>query len=499
MTKVGREVMTPLPSIVVRALACTALVCGVVGCDGAIRCASSGDCGAGHVCINDVCEPLAALPDGGARDAETADAGPCACGAVDVDGNGVVDDRDFDRLASLSMTDSCVLMAADTNLDGAYDAEDEYVLRAIANGTASAACATCGGQCADSNGDGATDDEDVTAAASLLGSVPSPCDLLAADIDRDGVVGQVDAWLIAAIATGDVSAECMPCGPDHRCGDVNGDGRVGVADALALDALLISRTAFSPCSYSAADVVRDGLVDRRDSLAIRRLAGGSPSDLGSACEPCPSTGACGDLTGDGLVSIGDSAAIADIAAGGDADLCARSRADLNADGLVDARDSSLARDLQLGAVQALARCPECTNLCGDVNQDGSVTAADRVGFDALDTLDEDPLCARAAADVNGDGSLDDRDARLIDGFVAGTLDPGLCGPCGGICGDLDGDGVVTESDKSVVRALEMSGRLPSACELDDGDIDHDGDVDTDDGDSISEIAAGAPPPSPCGR
>ncbi|MBX3270565.1 MAG: hypothetical protein KF729_09905 [Sandaracinaceae bacterium] len=504
----------------------TALLLACSGSHPVGSCRSRSDCGSNEACVDLRCVPDAredagradaggaldagavdaGAVDAGAHDAGAADASPdaaptCtrACGEIDVDGNGRVEDSDFAELPEAVVTDACLRAAADVNRDGAYDAEDTHALLAVVAGAARAVCEPCGG-CADLDGDSDVDVADAELAARLRAGTPTTCELLSADVLREGRLGERAAWLVAAIADGRVEPTCGACADTWTCGDLNQDGTVSVLDVIRAIGAATSTDAVTPCAFAAGDVIGDGVIDRRDGFAITAIVLGTLLGSGDvACEPCPPR-RCGDVNADGAVGSGDTIVIRSIELGTrEANLCERAHADINADGRVNARDANLARDIFLGRAAPEERCPICTAICGDVTQDGMLTRADlaRLGEAGSSVL---TICERDSADLDGDGTVGPRDERLLEAAIMGRQStPHPCPVCTGVCGDVDQNGMVTAADRSAITALLSEGRLPTACQLSEGDVDFDGDVDEVDRDLITQIIAGTPPASPCGR
>jgi hypothetical protein len=471
-------------------------------CGPAPECSSRADCDDGFLCVNNVCERLLDLDAGPGEDAgaEPDSGAICTrtCGDVDLDRDGDRDDTDFAALGA-AVSDPCVLMAADADLDGDYDVIDEYALRALATGDASGPCAGCGA-CGDVDADGTVDPIDVGLATAAIGETPPICTLVGGDIDRDSDLDQEDAWLVAAIASGAANAECASC-EGRMCGDWGNDGSVSVLDVSGLISNLRDGIPLAPCTYTASDVVRDGIVDRRDVFGIFRLVAYAGDPALAACAPCPANETCGDVNDDGAINSGDAIVIANL--GRDttaANICPRARADLNADGQVNERDANLVADMFLGRVPQVPACPVCTLVCGDVNGDGVVSAPDNARLTEIRSGGTASICERDSADANGSGEVDLRDDRLVGFMGAARVSTGSpCAACTGICGDADQNGTVTAADRSVVTSIIDTPRLPNNCEMDDADVDFDGDVDAADRDAITLIIGGTPPVEACGR
>jgi hypothetical protein len=157
---------------------------------------------------------------------------------------------------------------------------------------------------------------------------------------------------------------------------------------------------------------------------------------------------------------------------------------------------------------ACVACPgdpvcACSNVCGDADQDGDVDSADVarvwswVGGDGTSPSG----CQLGSADVDRDGSLTARDAEGIDALVDGAATGGCAAPCTGVCGDANQNGVVNVTDASMLIELSERrglGRPVSLCAWLDGDLVDDGVLDDRDvRGAVATASAGVPPEGAC--
>ncbi len=93
--------------------------------------------------------------------------------------------------------------------------------------------------------------------------------LAAADVDQNGKVDDVDCSLIRLSAAGMLSLPAKII-----FGDLNGNGRVEIADLTIIMRHLKNISTLTGNRKIAADVNLDGVIDEKDSELIRRAAGG---------------------------------------------------------------------------------------------------------------------------------------------------------------------------------------------------------------------------------
>ena len=86
-----------------------------------------------------------------------------------------------------------------------------------------------------------------------------------------GKYGNIDAHRAYIIldkdATGDQAIGFMPFGEEAKPGDVNGDGRVNIADIVYIVNYILGSTS-ETSNLSAADIDQNGVVDEKDIEAI---------------------------------------------------------------------------------------------------------------------------------------------------------------------------------------------------------------------------------------
>lgn len=137
----------------------------------------------------------------------------------------------------------------------------------------------------------------------------------------------------------------------------------------------------------------------------------------------------------------------------------------------------------------------CTDVCGDVNQDGVFNAEDGATFNEIfDALDDDP-CGRVGADVYIDDRLDVRDDLVMAWLVAGEGRYDRCDACelcNGICGDVDRSGEVDDEDVAALETLVAGGGANAAicgCQLWAADVTGDGALTGADTDTLAAVVA----------
>jgi len=121
-----------------------------------------------------------------------------------------------------------------------------------------------------------------------------------------------------------------------------------------------------------------------------------------------------------------------------------------------------------------ASSPVCTEICGDVNQDGTVDSADLTLLDAALAGDE-PLdvCAQESADLKADEGLSPADRALLAAKLKGLVDT-ACVACSAPCGDVDGDGSVTVIDVEILTDAILQGIPYDGCTFWRSDVNSDG-------------------------
>jgi hypothetical protein len=128
--------------------------------------------------------------------------------------------------------------------------------------------------------------------------------------------------------------------------------------------------------------------------------------------------------------------------------------------------------------------PPCSGLCGDVDDDGSVTSAD-VGVLEGMLGGSTAHCPASQGDLNADGELTQADLELLSAIVDGWVDAEqACQPCNAPCGDANQDNAVDISDSVAANGL-LDTPPVAACAFWAADVNGDGTVDDVDGTCIA--------------
>jgi hypothetical protein len=122
------------------------------------------------------------------------------------------------------------------------------------------------GLCGDVNGDFVVSQEDLQMLQSMIEGAGGACSSLG-DLHRNGVLDETDAVLLTAFLKPDGPHEdldtltglCDPCFT-RQCGDVDGDGEVGISDgSLAVQlAMSLGTAELDACGWWALDINGDG-------------------------------------------------------------------------------------------------------------------------------------------------------------------------------------------------------------------------------------------------
>lgn len=116
---------------------------------------------------------------------------------------------------------------------------------------------------------------------------------------------------------------------------------------------------------------------------------------------------------------------------------------------------------------------QCSEICGDVNQDGLLTVADVGALQELMpgtgiTIVMDP-CVQNAADTFRDGLFTAADVHQLKGLLSGII-ADACSPCANGCGDVNGDGDVNNLDVDELVAAAVEPPPMDACVFWSGDL-----------------------------
>jgi hypothetical protein len=131
--------------------------------------------------------------------------------------------------------------------------------------------------------------------------------------------------------------------------------------------------------------------------------------------------------------------------------------------------------------------PICTEICGDVNQDGALDETDLSLLDA--TLGGGPpldACGLHSADLKADETLSPADSTLLAAMLKGLVDQ-ACQACAAACGDIDGDGALGVLDIQLLTDTILAGLPMDGCLFWRSDVNHDGVVNV--GDVTTIIAS----------
>ena len=116
---------------------------------------------------------------------------------------------------------------------------------------------------------------------------------------------------------------------------------------------------------------------------------------------------------------------------------------------------------------------QCSEICGDVNQDGLLTVADIGALQELMpgagvTIVMDP-CVQNAADTFRDGLITAADHHQLKGLLSGII-ANACSPCANGCGDVNGDGDINNLDVDELVAAAVEPPPLAACIFWSGDL-----------------------------
>ncbi len=304
----------------------------------------------------------------------------------------------------------------------------------------------------------------------------------AGDVNGDGKVDMADVdYLVAYVFKGGPAPD-----PVQRA-DLNSDGQANVIDIVMLiDYLHLLQTA----NPERADINADGFVNWKDAnyLLAYLFKNG----------PAPTPASLADVNGDGTPNIVDLVSLVDLLR--DYKTESYLTGDVNHDGVIDSQDIAylISYTFQNGS-------PPIPEASGDMNRDGKVNVIDvvllidqfynahKVGaalmaspstnLDALSTPFFLP------GDMNGDGTVDSSDLRAMILYVFS----GGPAPDPVERADMNGDGVANVLD--VVLLIDMNVPLPTSTLA--GDINGDGQLNQADVDTlVSYLFKDGAAPSP---
>lgn len=127
---------------------------------------------------------------------------------------------------------------------------------------------------------------------------------------------------------------------------------------------------------------------------------------------------------------------------------------------------------------------ECSEICGDVNQDGQVTSSDLSALQPFIEGSQTPTaCQQEWADVTGDGAIDLRDRYMVGVLIVGSATGG-CTSCEQTCGDVNDNGEINTSDLTSFLNYSEGDETPSVCTFLAADVKGDGELDEGDSQAI---------------
>lgn len=183
----------------------------------------------------------------------------------DLDDNGKITDDDARKLVRLLSEDKTVkftddqLRRADVNGDGNRDSTDVTIISKFANDYTKNKKDIYG----DADGNGEVDIYDAIMIQEYVSSNQhkGKINLIAADVNSDGVVNSFDHVLIGRYDTYGTPSTLYT-----RWGDVNSDGKINAADYYKLDKLCAEDmyVSFTDAEMRRADINLDGNVDNTD-------------------------------------------------------------------------------------------------------------------------------------------------------------------------------------------------------------------------------------------
>ena len=315
----------------------------------------------------------------------------------------------------------------------------------------------------DSDGDGAFDVAE-TGRSALDANADGRIDTSTTDVDRDGILSNVDAndavFGFPSILLPDADVDGIPnpydkVGAGPAVGDSDADGLSDTTECPGGWPCPDSNSDGTP-NYmtNSPDTDSDG-VNNVDDVALADPSRCRDVD-NDTCDDCTNTGANlsgGSTSNDGLDTDVDG-------------ICNAGDTDDDNDGVLDGPDASptnpnLCRDLD-------------TDTCDDCSVTGANNSGGSTSNDGLDS-DADTLCNAGDNDDDNDGVTDGIDIDPFDPNACGDDDGDFCEDCvntgaDSSGGDLDDDGLDTDAD--------------GLCNLGDSDSDDDGVVDGIDRDPI---------------
>lgn len=326
----------------------------------------------------------------------------------------------------------------------------------------SAAHAAGGRTPGDLNGDGNLDTGDLTLLVQYVSFGTVPPFPMHADVDDDCCVTLADiTYLQEHLFNGGPRPICGCATPLLlHPGDVNCDGAIDNADLVLLTGI-IAGTA-TPCVPAHADVTGDCCVDSDDLAYLQAfLFGGGPAPVDCTCHN-PRMNFPGDVNCDGLIDASDITALAGMLSSGIPHPgCSPENADANGDSCVTQTDLTLISDFLFAGGPAPVGCAPVNpvfpvvHFPGDANSNGLIESADIVFLVSYLNGGGPAPSPLANGDANGDCCLNLDDTDYISEFLfSGGPHPPEC-TCTRpltVCGDADGNGIVSIGDVTCLIA-----------------------------------------------
>jgi hypothetical protein len=335
--------------------------------------------------------------------------------------------------------------------------------------TASSALSVQGSGDVDGDGNITATDSMMVAQYSVGNPVPSHFNRAVADVNCDSKIDIIDSQLIMKASVGLYELE-------PQSGDIDADGVLTGSDAMAIANLSVGNPVPGSFNQCAADVTCDGRVDSVDGLMLLQALSGQR--VLHCWEP-------GDVDGDSKVTATDAMIVANYGVGNPVPPSFNSTlADVNCDKKVDIIDSMM-------ITEASAGLRTLKPALGDVDADGAFTAIDSMIISQLSVGSSVPQNSnRCVADVNCDGSI-----NAIDQLLSARASVGLIELHCWQLGDVDGDGIVTETDaRYIAMFASHAPGVPEHFIEPMADVDCNGTVDIfDSAATSSAVAAGTVP------
>lgn len=231
-------------------------------------------------------------------------------------------------------------------------------------------------------------------------------------------------------------------------GDVNFNGKVNYYDVAFIQLHINKKRILTGKNFTAADVNKDGVVDRKDLLEVNKIR------LANITR--------GDINSDGKINNTDYDMMKAHIEKVKGKTLVRDEliaADLNRDNVIDMND------LKMLSKAITVR----GNYLGDVNYDAKIDKKDL--FYIKQMIDGKKINAEIsykAADVNKDGKINNADYLIVYYRYQNSFAYGL--------GDVNQDGKISEADMSIIKQHYTKGRKLTDAQAKRADINRDGKI-----------------------